>query len=418
MKRLASTFLRAAAFSALTGLFACALPGCDDGVGTGDEQNATESTGRFETFKGDDGKHYFHLLAKNGERILASQGYSSISAAKKGISSVKKNGLVEWRYSVLEADSGEYYFNLLAPNGQLIGSSEMYASKANAEAGVDAVMAALENPVSAAAETSGVRFETFKGQDGKSYFRLRAANGQIVLASQGYSSKTAADSGIKSVKTNGVDPTRFDLVEGANDQYSFHLTSSNGKIIARSEMYASKSNAIRAADRVRDMLRELAGKGAPSDAEVQADLEKAAAGVLYMSESDFPFTFVSAPGQVGAPIDEALLREVFADEVNGDDAADKPMAELFAMERSWQEWKDAKHSCGDPNDTSPEALEACSKMRNLESVIESDLTDVKVFYFGANGTPGNVDGTGVSVFIVGRSASGKLVGLRTIAIWT
>ena len=42
------------------------------------ETNLTESelgasTGKFETFVGKDGQHYFHLLAGNGEKILASQ---------------------------------------------------------------------------------------------------------------------------------------------------------------------------------------------------------------------------------------------------------------------------------------------------------------------------------------------------------
>jgi hypothetical protein len=63
-------------------------------------------------------------------------------------------------------------------------------------------------------------------------------------------------------------------------------------------------------------------------------------------------------------------------------------------------------------------VELCAKMRNLEQVLESNLDDVRVFYFGANGEPGNVEGIGVSIFIVGRSPSGSLVGVRTIAIWT
>jgi hypothetical protein len=58
------------------------------------------------------------------------------------------------------------------------------------------------------------------------------------------------------------------------------------------------------------------------------------------------------------------------------------------------------------------------KMRSLENVLQSNLQDIKVFYFGSNGEPGNVDGVGVSLFIVGKAPSGKLVGVRTIAIWT
>ncbi|MFO0554706.1 MAG: DUF1508 domain-containing protein [Polyangiaceae bacterium] len=399
-------------------LLALAPLGCEpDGAPTtGDDQNVTESTGRFETFKAEDGKYYFQLLASNGERILESQSYSSSSAMKKGITSVKKNGVDDAHFEVTQTDSGEFYFNLVADNGQVIGTSETYASEANADRGVDAVIAALKSPSTLAAEAGGIRFETFKGSDSKTYFRLRAKNGKVVLQSQGYSSKSAADSGIASVKKNGLDASLYELVGGDNGQYGFHLKATNGKIIGRGEMYASKSGAIRGADTVRDLLRELAGAGAPADAEIQKEIEAAAEGLYYTSESDYPFAFVSSAGQKGAPVDEATVRAAFASLVDADDAADKPMSTLYGMESTWQTWKDQAHNCADPND--PDALPGCMKMRNLESVLESNLTDIKVFYFGAKGAAGNVQGIGVSVFIVGRTPAGTLAGVRTLAIWT
>ncbi len=404
-------FLRALA----AGLaLAITLPACEV-EDAADEQNATAATGRFETFVGDDGQHYFQLLAKNGERILRSEGYASLSGAKKGITSVKKNGTSEARYKVLQADSGEFYFNLVATNGQVIGTSEMYASQANAEAGADAVVSALVNPTSAAAETGGPRFETFKGGDNKTYFRLRASNGQIVLQSQGYASKSSANGGIDSVKKNGVDASQYDVFAGADGQHGFRLKAGNGQVIGRGEMYVSKSNALRGADRVRDILRELAGSGPISDAEVQAEVESAAEGLLFMSESDYPFTFVSG-GSAPGSITEAVVREKMASIVDNDEDADKPMSDLVSMSESWDEWKAAGHMCFDPSD--PDLMIECNKMRNLEQVLEANLEDIQVFYFGRDGEPGNVEGIGVSIFIVGRSPAGNLVGVRTLAIWT
>jgi hypothetical protein len=414
--RIMKTFRNLASVLATGLALAFAVPACDT-VEVGDEQNATANTGRFETFEGEDGQVYFQLLAKNGEKILRSEGYSSLSAAKKGITSVKKNGKTEARFAVLQADSGEFYFNLTATNGQIIGTSELYSSEAAADAGVDAVVAALQNPASAAAEESGPRFETFKGANKKTYFRLRAANGQIILQSQAYSSKSAAEKGIASVKDNGDDAAQYDLVAGADGQHSFRLLAGNGEIIARGEMYASKSNAIRGADRVREIIREMTGAGMVTDAEIQAEIEKAAEGLTYMSESDYPFSFVSAPLAANdTTITDQLLREKFGAVVDADPAADKPMEDLVWMERPWQEWKDAGHMCWDPSD--PDMMVLCGKMRNLEQVLESNLDDVRVFYFGANGDVGNVEGIGVSIFIVGRSPEGSLVGVRTIAIWT
>ena len=50
---------------------------------------------KFEIFKGKDGKDYFRLIAKNGQAIGRSEGYSSLSACKKGIESVRKNSGAE-----------------------------------------------------------------------------------------------------------------------------------------------------------------------------------------------------------------------------------------------------------------------------------------------------------------------------------
>src|SRR5262249_40141895 len=127
--RAARCFAVVALALASMGIMAC---GGDSESGTNDEQNLTESAaGKFETFKGADGKYYFQLLAANGEKVLQSQGYSSSSSAKKGIDSVRANGIDGVNYDVLQAQDGQYYFNLVASNGKIIGTSELYVSEAN-----------------------------------------------------------------------------------------------------------------------------------------------------------------------------------------------------------------------------------------------------------------------------------------------
>ncbi|MFO0612961.1 MAG: DUF1508 domain-containing protein [Polyangiaceae bacterium] len=397
-------------------VLALALPACD-GVDDTDQQDVTQGTARFETFKGADGRYYFQLLAKNGERVLDSQSYASLASAKKGVASVKANGGATANYKVEQADNGEFYFNLIAGNGQVIGTSETYATKDGAQKGVTAAVAAATAASATPANASGDGFETFTGADGKTYFRLRAKNGEIVLQSQGYSSKSAAASGIDSVKTNGVDATHFDVVAGVNGAYSFRLLAANHKTIGRGEMYASKSSALRGADGVRDLLREIVGAGAPTAVDLKAEVEKASDGLLFMSESDYPFTFVSgALPSATAPITEALVRQDFGALVDADKDADKPMASNFAMTQKWEDWQAAEHMCADPED--PIAMEQCKKMRNLEQVLGANLTDIQVYYFGAHGSPGDVQGIGVTVFIVGRTTDGKLAGVKTLAIWT
>lgn len=87
------------------------------------------------------GQWYFTLYAKNGESVLRSERYLNEAGALNGIFSVADNGKNLARYQVKQGASGQWYFVLTATNGQVIGTSEMYSSKYNAERGRDAVIA-------------------------------------------------------------------------------------------------------------------------------------------------------------------------------------------------------------------------------------------------------------------------------------
>jgi len=95
---------------------------------------------KFEIFQSEKSKeYYFRLKARNGQVILSSQGYSGTSGCKNGIESVKKNATSDERYERKEASNGKFHFNLLAANKQIIGSSQMYASKSGMEKGIESV---------------------------------------------------------------------------------------------------------------------------------------------------------------------------------------------------------------------------------------------------------------------------------------
>lgn len=226
--------------------------GCDgEEPTTGEEQNVTDSAGKFETFKGADGKYYFHLLAANGEKVLKSQAYTTKASATKGVESVKTNGAASKNYKILKATNGEYYFNLVAANGEIIGTSETYSTKSNATKGRDGVKALVIKELRIeAAKTGGAKFSTFVGNDGDTYFNLRAGNGEIVLQSEGYEDKAGALNGIESVRENGRLIEQFEVVETGYDQAFFHLLAANGEIIAVSEVYSSIDNAERAVDSI------------------------------------------------------------------------------------------------------------------------------------------------------------------------
>lgn len=85
------------------------------------------------------------------------------------------------------------------------------------------------------------KFEITKRNNGEFQFNLKAGNGQVILSSEGYSSKSGCTNGIESVKTNAQVDSRFELKSSANGKFYFNLKSSNGQIVGTSQMYNDES---------------------------------------------------------------------------------------------------------------------------------------------------------------------------------
>lgn len=88
---------------------------------------------------GKDGRLYFRLQAENGEPILASEGYELKAGWENGIESVRENASLAARYERKTSVNGKPFFVLKAANGEQIGKSEIYESKASRESGILAV---------------------------------------------------------------------------------------------------------------------------------------------------------------------------------------------------------------------------------------------------------------------------------------
>lgn len=99
------------------------------------------------------------------------------------------------------------------------------------------------------------KFELKTAKNGKFHFNLKASNGQIILSSEMYETRKAAESGIASVKKNAGDDKRYERkVSNKGEQY-FVLKAANGEPIGKSEMYQ--------ATRGRDNGIESVKKNAP-----------------------------------------------------------------------------------------------------------------------------------------------------------
>ncbi len=86
-----------------------------------------------------DDQFMFNLKAANGEVILTSQRYTTKASAVNGIASVRENSPSDERYDRLESAASQPYFVLKATNGEVIGKSEMYSSASARDNGIESV---------------------------------------------------------------------------------------------------------------------------------------------------------------------------------------------------------------------------------------------------------------------------------------
>jgi uncharacterized protein len=86
------------------------------------------------------------------------------------------------------------------------------------------------------------KFEVYQSGRNKEFrFRLKADNGQIILSSEGYTTKAACLNGIESVKKNSKDPKRILKTQTPSKMFRFSVTAANSQIVGTSQNYRSES---------------------------------------------------------------------------------------------------------------------------------------------------------------------------------
>ncbi|SHG15287.1 YegP family protein [Dysgonomonas macrotermitis] len=85
------------------------------------------------------------------------------------------------------------------------------------------------------------KFEITTRKNGEFQFNLKAGNGQVILTSEGYTTKANCINGIESVKKNSPEDSRYEKKDSSNGKYYFNLKATNGQVIGTSQMYESTS---------------------------------------------------------------------------------------------------------------------------------------------------------------------------------
>ncbi|MEM8892478.1 MAG: DUF1508 domain-containing protein [Bacteroidota bacterium] len=221
---------------------------------------------KFQIFKGKDDQFYFRLKSVNGNILVSSEAYTQKDSALNGIRSVKENGTDEGNYRKKTSDSGDKHsFSIIAKNGQVVATSQSYESESGRDNGVQSTMntapdAAVEDTTTGFEAHKNPKFQIYEDKAGEYRFRLYASNGEIILASEGYSSKAGAKGGIDSAQAASKDDENFDKLTAKNGEFYFNLKSANGSIVGTSEMFSSEASRDNSAASVKQTA-----SGAPTE---------------------------------------------------------------------------------------------------------------------------------------------------------
>ena len=112
---------------------------------------------------------------------------------------------------VVKATKTGFVFNLKAGNGETIATSDVYTTEAACMKGIESVRknaadAKLEDQTAAeVVAVTNPKFEVYTDKSGEFRFRLKARNGEVIAASEGYKAKASCLNGVDPVRRNAPD---------------------------------------------------------------------------------------------------------------------------------------------------------------------------------------------------------------------
>ena len=242
-----------------------------------DAETKGKNGGKYELVERN-GAYYFLLKANNGQLLLESSAYTSLSGAKGGIDTFK-NAVENGEFAIDEDKNGNFKFILRASaRSQMLYHGETYATRQRAESAVgsvknfaftDVIRKVVEDEEEGAAatpvETKPLKDEDHKEggkyeieeRNGSFYFLLKANNGQLLLESPAFTTEAGAKSGIDTFKKAAdtgffvvdVDKKgkfRFILRAGVRAQMRYYGESYSTRQSAESSVHSVRSFAQKA----------------------------------------------------------------------------------------------------------------------------------------------------------------------------
>lgn len=103
-----------------------------------DDEDDKRYAGKWVILQKSDGAYYFELRASNGEKLLSSIDYTTVSGARNGIKT-HKNNILKNNIIISQNKKKQYFFRLLSGSKQLLCTGETYPTRSGCENAVDSV---------------------------------------------------------------------------------------------------------------------------------------------------------------------------------------------------------------------------------------------------------------------------------------
>lgn len=110
-----------------------------------DKAEAAQSGAHVEIAQGTTGQFHFNVHAKNGATILSSESYTTEAAAYNGALAVQSAAVDAANFEIKQNTAGGFYFTLSADNGEIVGTSQQYTTKAKAQSGIKSVQTTIKS---------------------------------------------------------------------------------------------------------------------------------------------------------------------------------------------------------------------------------------------------------------------------------
>jgi uncharacterized protein YegP (UPF0339 family) len=241
--RIASSLLTVLALSLVTASATGCATGADEVLAQEDGVAGEGTAGKLTLWQSSDGEHRFHLAAAGGQVLLSSEGYASRIGAINGFLSVLENGVDAARYEIVPADGG-YLLLLVAANRQTIAFSGVHATEASASRAIASSVSAITGYLDRReAATTDARVEVLATATGEHRFHVHAKDGAILLSSETYVTEAAAYNGALAVQQAGRARASYSIRQTAAGASYFVLQAANGEIVGTSPRYATREAA-------------------------------------------------------------------------------------------------------------------------------------------------------------------------------